>query len=1394
MSQTVDASKQEQERLAKEAAEKAAAEQAIKDEIARQENEIKTKFQEYTSRQTAIQNEIQNLPKESYQSGVEIRRDAIGKSVPVAPGASKGKLIFEDQVFPVYSTRYTPESETRLKELQTELATLQQQHQASLSDPRYKELSEQATRTSNIAEARSRLESLKQTKAGIEAQPPPAPAGKSGTARRAAAQAGLDRANQLGAIQSEISAIEGYLATSTGETKPTIPIYQEQRFSSPSGAIGYNPMTGRVELGAGDIRGTVVSQSAVEDRMDLERIKKEAGYVGKATIDPRIGMFKTVDAGIMTPGFKAQPSVDILRQFGQDIVTPQRKGKSILTDQPDSKYANPDFVSREKQLLLDQAKQPGKQYQVNLYEVPQMYELEIGDKKVRITAAEAKAYADVFDLEKKLYQFRERQYYAELGQYAKDLKAQGVSQVPVLTQGKTVFVPVQNLVAEMKKISARDPEARITQSVSLTESLQVTDKPLMQTRIEQTPAGTKRITVATPPPAPPKYELLSFIPLSIGAEASELKGIGTFKEQGQALTTIATQKTEESFRVTPGRTAYEDLIKQVEKESRLAGERGDYLGQIASEIKKDALIGFGSAADLMTKYLVEPTQEFQKQQTLIPYKPLALGTSLTGIGVEGTVASAAKLAPIGKILPIPRGDIKVEPQQNSTKVIEDAAVEAGQTFESDVIQPATSYVQTYGPGTIVGAIIGGVMPDTRLVPLRVVRVAPVIGGAPKVLATSVKLGYGTGVSRFQIGRISETGKFFAGVPEPSRIPSITKMGFTGPAPRGGYAITEDVSGYMYRPKTLDYLVEQKTLRPDEAALIKATERRLKLTAKYPDVILRKDLPAQPVRSLEAGAAETGTFFKGTEKEKLGLYGSVTEQFYMESKYLEQSRDVDIHITGRGAGEKATRIATDIAEEMQKKTRPERQFFVKTKIDDVIDLATGKPTGKKEVDRVVISVTTEAQVTKPKILQSGEGVDKVSELIVKSPQAATKEGFEYTKMSEVFGMKVPDKMVKAETIIPDAYTGTQKITVFRRQELRRSSAMLEVQAKDKGGIVRPDPGREKEFTKVVGQTMTRAKQAERMGRPKEAAELRAYAEQVKAFAKERGLWREGLKVDDVSDDGGIMIPESILSKAAREVKEKAPRPIIAPKEDQEVSPTPPEYSRVSAVSKSFDSGINKSAVSSAISRLESRSAISRIESKISESKTVARSGASKSRAESRTQSDISKLTGSKTTPSRAAPSRVTPSRAGPSRAVPSRATPSLAALTGGSIAAMSKPSVTPSRTVLPRTAPIKDIIKPTPRIPVIPIDKLKQKTDKERERAEKERADFIGQAKVSEVVGFGRRGDITYGRVLTAKLAARDVRASGKRSGSFVRSRSISLLDRTKPAILKKDKKEKEFRL
>lgn len=334
--------------IEKQKAEQAAAALAKqKEQEEQQKKQIQADYEKYAAQQKALQEKIKSVPQESYQSGVEVRKDTIGKAV-YSGGASKGRLVFEDQIFPVYSTRYTEEGKKQLSEYQAELEQLEAQHQQRLqADSYYKSVTEAGTTSANVESAQKRIQELQKKKAYIESFPTPTPQGKhvSGTQRAKIQELREKREHEINEIEREVRHLETFVNT-PGTVIPGFQAtaFQPTVYSSPSKSVGYNPATGQVEIGASDGRSVVVSTSKTED---IARAKA-AGYTGSATVDPRVSdIFRPVDAGILTPGIKAQPGRDITTEFRG--AEPARTRPKAQTGQPDSIYANPLYLPKEQQ-------------------------------------------------------------------------------------------------------------------------------------------------------------------------------------------------------------------------------------------------------------------------------------------------------------------------------------------------------------------------------------------------------------------------------------------------------------------------------------------------------------------------------------------------------------------------------------------------------------------------------------------------------------------------------------------------------------------------------------------------------------------------------------------------------------------------------------------------------------------------------------------------------------------------------------------------------------------------------------------------------------------------------------------------------------------------------------
>lgn len=1626
--------------MAKEAADKAAAEQAIKDEEARQKAEVEAKFQEYSMREAAIQAEIKNLPMETYQSGVEIRKDKIGKAV-YNYGSSKGRLVFEHQTFPIYDTRYTPESETKLKDLQTELTTLQQQHQASLSDPYYKQLSEQQSTQTNRAAAEAKLEQLKKQKAYIESFPTPTPQGAhvSNTQRRQVAEATAKRSHEISQLESQIKQTEAYLQ-SPGVAGLSLKTEQFEgiKYSSPSGAIGYNPMTGRVEVGTGNIRGTVVSQSAAEDKMELERIKKEAGYTGKATIDPRIGVFKTVDDGIMTPGFKAQPHVDILRQFDRPIVTPQRDRKSILTDQPDSKYANPDFVSREKQALLDDAKQgePAKNYFISLDESPQLYTLEFesGTKLEGLTSAQVAEYQKTFELGAKLYEFKKEKAreqtltsLADIRKFVREAKTAGYTTISINTDqgpkdipinkdttrilakgeyqgakiqgagvvpnipagftlagqiGSPVFVGnVTPLPVDTKGILERDPSglSRFTQEATQYDKSVVgpygprrPDDPLaiLATTANQyyatlgtgaagmlnlvksgfiygaELAGDKKLAFAATIGVPTQYQAPP-TGFDVGFSAPITAGIESY-EQGNVTAFIPT------------------ITQELQKSRQLLTDT-----EIAAVAGQGAGFWVLSGAPVPTKVLkVVPLRYgslpvYTRQGEVIAQRTLAFGYDtknfpiVTKYGVYG--AGKFKLGKIDyektgvrEFEGVPGSSFdRFQPtnynpfQQSMFKRIQKYAEDQGITpkgfvegVEKTAIQQrdvmpsigfeyekqVPGYVMPAVPGYKGGAVVeaagkspldklyeaGGVVDESvvlyhgttkkgaekilsgkiqeNLYATPTYKEAAEYGDV--VLAIKLKPGAKFVASEFveegtvRLGKVERLGGSIreAEISSPKLIEKVTvaktkKQYLTEAKPT--FDIFAGV-GKVIRKKYTDATkgsVIYKMLRGGlsrEVGDIDIEAKSLEKGEKAVASLLKTDVPegyaleregfniaigeADPEKAFFNIKLAKGELAHGTDLEsalQIQKYGADPSQRPYGMPAFFATEDASI-FANFASGSKNPRVVVgrieNQAELLEYKNIPkrERKRIIDTSFEMekrygipqwagyqelLAEYATKR--GYKAVTKPYKGLTPDAPKFETIVLE--KGVFK-AERIVEPSRYGIKEGTgekiinivtekEEIKnignldTSKVYGKSYPNKKIKYE--IPGDKEKFASLTMeYQYQAKLASIGGVESRASLKGEglsdeaidqimgdyqFVRGGKGRrfiKDVMDKYLGEreaARVQFQKGDRAGALKSAAAMRATQEYYgKMFDFGKAFREYRLEVDTTPPIKGESLLEKSSGSVARGAARASPRTIPPTGEREQEKRT--VSARVSSASVSprisvrVSPSVSTSISSSMSASISVRTSPAQLSVYGSAKSASVRSSASPSSARSASAKPSSAKSPSIRSPSpKSFFSPKTRSPLSPSPKSGSAPSPKMTSSPSPGITSGPSPLVTspPSPRVTSPPSPIirpdLDILIPKPP-PKVAIPFVKQKTDKEREKAEKERADFIGQAKVSEIVGFGRRGDITYGRVLTAKLAGRDVRESGKRSGSFVRSRSVSLLERTKPNLIKKDKKAKEFRL
>lgn len=1408
MPQTIDLEKE----MAKQQAQQDAAMQA-EQEIKKQQAEAAVL--NYQEKRKELESKRDSAQKESYQSGVEVRKDTIGRMVPVSPGASKGRLVFEDQVFPIMSTRLTPEGQAQYDEAVSQLTSLDQDHQSKLSDSFYKSSYDSAATAQNIKTAESKLEELKNRKAALEAQPyENAAKGMSSQQRRDYNERIAKKNFEISQLDSQIKQAESYLQTKSANplslaTEP----YQEIRYSSPSNAVGYNSLTGRVEIGAFGAGGAqVVSQSKAEDIMDLQRIGKEAGYTKGATIDPRIGVFKTVDSGILTPGLKAQPSPEIVRQFSGSP-QPQRTRPNILTNQPDSEYANPSFVTKDQQRKADELNQFVKGSASALPEDAETFSLTFADgsKIEGLTKQQAQEYVKTFKLGQDVAKLQRQTQRAEVVDFLKEAKAQGFTLLDVTKDGRKETMPIDSAFGRIitggeARISYQDPKLRQAR-IDFVETRRAQKKWIKE--VEKSGAGFISITTATGAKVVPVSEAWAEIRKApLDAKISTKLPVAE-KSIGPD------QQTRDIMKFEQGRRAIsQDPLSQLtyasEKQKTdtiLPGGAGEFEREIGTQalsfvsgvvnLAENVDVGIRRGVGNMFKTPESKLSKFPEPSAQLYVAP-SYEAAYLGAAQEG-LSKSAKPTDIGFGIKVPLPTL--------------------QTF-GIAGKMLSDYEKTQSPNKLLAqkSFAALQFADPAIVPLRQVKIAtaletrvPTLIGAPRLsskvtdVAKGLKIGYSPEVSRLELVKIKD-GPVVAGVPRPDKIPQLEKVrGLEG---RGGYPITEDTSGYMTRKPTLEYLTKKGVLQKDEADILQQAKPYLAKAGKYKDEVKRTTLPSQPVLSLEEGK-ETTAAFKKLESEQFkknptvgSLFGSTTEQFYVLDEFVEKSRDIDIHPMGRNAGPKAQKIAREFAQDIQDVARPERQFAVKESFSEKINPSTGIKTGEKEIDRVTISVgkSDNVFVTKRKILEGEEFDTKVSEFIVKSADdKASGYGTKATDANKVMGFDVPDKSITVKGVKIGEYTGKQKIQTLRRQELRRLSAGFELQfEKTELGSLRADPGREKEYAKIYAIAKTREAQAIKQNKMDDARLFSDYAESVKSFAEKRGIWKTGQYVD-LADDAGILTNPSLAEKtidsliSTSKTASKSPTTLLSSTTHKNQYPSPEKDSpSFSTLNKSSSKSVLKYSSSSDVLR-PTQSTLSRIKRVQSESTISPRTSRS-SKPGSELPSSLNQRSPRSAIPSnrpqnygRYNPPSKTPYGRSPPSATPSRipsTIPSRSIITG-------PPSKIPNMTVKPLkpVIPLYSETVPPKQIKIVTPPLIKTRTDKQKPNKPKGREDFFGSSHAADVLGFRtKKKEFDYGDEKTARLVEQDIKLTTAGRDAFVRSgRKKNNIVKTKKNILAPEK-------
>lgn len=217
-------------------------------------------------------------------------------------------------------------------------------------------------------------------------------------------------------------------------------------YSDPTKAIGYNPATGRVEVGRGDDRGVVVSVSKTEDRLTNIAIGKEAGYSGTPTVDPRYaGMFKPVEGGLYDTKTRAYEKAASPK--------PQTPKKQVLTNQPPSMDYSA-ITGQSANQALDNQKHTA--YSLSLVETAPKYTITLNGREIpNLSAREVEEYKKTFALGNAVQKMKIKKQSAkntsELKEFVETAKAQGYKTISVNTTAGPKDIPINRAMYDLRK-------------------------------------------------------------------------------------------------------------------------------------------------------------------------------------------------------------------------------------------------------------------------------------------------------------------------------------------------------------------------------------------------------------------------------------------------------------------------------------------------------------------------------------------------------------------------------------------------------------------------------------------------------------------------------------------------------------------------------------------------------------------------------------------------------------------------------------------------------------------------------------------------------------------------------------------------------------------------------
>lgn len=1251
-------------------------------------------------------------------------------------------------------------------------------------------------------------------------------------------------------IQRRIDTLESYKSAQTAAERQEAQAKLEQRKAALQKWVE-DPYHGGLEtnrgvigggiLGEGDGRNTVVSTSKYEDEVRA----RSAGYVPGTTLDKRtLDVFRPVDDGIFSGNTPKAPktSPETIRDLAGGN-KPQRDRPKALQDQPGKLFGDPNFVFKDQPLAQKPVEQPARRERPKTQQgitdklfgsptfVTKERQREI-DKARKNNVFSASALRDfapsakgqipttttTIFLNEQGGQLTKEQIRNERKRIGKqnieslekikgwidERQKEGRTSLLIAYSGKTKVVDPRFAYKEFLLARKEDPNAIIKApiQVSLTESLDISDKPIGPIGFKQDEKGKVSVLVAEQKEVEPRFRPNQFIPLSIG-DKGEVTGIATRQGKQDLLSVITGQQAPE-----PSQTKSEfvssldkltDFIEKKSMSDNLA-ERAAFsftksafaiipstfslLGQAGEAIKpKPRGNAIGQVASARPKV----------SDTVLGLSISTLGSaSFTGPEAQRQAAYLKAIGPIGFISElagesigfIGKGPLKLSKYVQEVEATATAPkgakffVTATRVEGAPVVRSFDSFVQATKYQSYLEATKPAGFESAKLTAVITPVKALAIGETPIITVVSGQVGIGR-----RLLKQEKLAPIFSSISPTGRGLELSTL---EPFPRS--VLTSD--------EGLAALQEAGIILPRDVEAIKIGQETQKLlgSVNIPPEIKQELVGLTSLKT----DAEINTFWNQvlpTLQQGKGNFAQIMQvrKSILEGTGREVTGDFDADYNRIARGLKYIGLSS-IADKLGAKRALKDVERAKKSFDEIVGEGRGF---EVKGTKLYAGELVEGELTKK---------EKVLELLThkEETKGATSK---ISDLSQVYGKKYTHKSVKGETPEGDKY----KLRTIEDQlgtKIASTDSIQGPKTEKFAGEGTPDflkPGAKIQTTeKGFGVLAPEARLKDVVDRPILMKELGLRLE-------EHGKKAKGERLAELAEKYKTLFPEIEFTKSVKETSPIPEREIPSKFEsmftEKSVSSAassyaPPlaklimtkessvkETTRKSAIMGSATrsaitkSAITKSAVSVITGSSIRGSAVRPSPTKSMLGESVTKSPIASSEVSSRASAIQSALGGSKLI-SKTSP--LSPSGASPfSSSVSSTGSSIVSALSSSAVSVIKFPIV--KLEIIPE-------LTPKPVRGALPFFE-RTKKEKRREKEEKERADFLGNALVSQITGLTKRGDITYGLSRTEKESRKDFAFSAKGRKKFLSGKRPTLLSKKAPVLAeKKTKFEKAFKL